>query len=294
MSMAGKKYPGTNNDRLKTIPLGSGNVYILPVNSTYATMPTDEQFETDGYMIGRTKNGATLSYSAEYYTAKSDDGVAQKTRLTAETVTFSWGIMTWIPATVTQILQTATWESKGSGDNVYAEVKIGGVGNQILQEYWIHFVGGDDIDGKITVTGRGLNNNGLEAAFTNDSETVLTPTFQFSPMDSDGTLVVIKMANQTTQTVSPKLTALTIGTLTLSPTFNSNVLEYTTTTENATNVITATAEQDAVAEIKVNNVTVTSGSAATWTDGNNNVVITVGSTRGSTIYHVLVTKLEQD
>jgi hypothetical protein len=166
--MAGKNYAGSNTNRLKTIPLGSGNVYVLPVNSTYPTMPTDAQFETDGNMIGRTKNGASLTYSGEYYTAVSDDGIARKTKLTAETVTFSWGIMTWIPATIEMLLQTATASVVGTGATQYAEVKIGGIGNQRVQEYWIHFVGGDDVDGKITVTGRGLNNNGLEAAFAND------------------------------------------------------------------------------------------------------------------------------
>ena len=146
MSMAGKNYAGTNTNRLKAIPLGSGNVYILPV-ADYPTMPTDEQFEQDVNMIGRTKNGATLTYSGEYYTAVSDDGVAKKTKLTAETLTVRWGIMTWIPATVQLILQTATASVVGTGDSQYAEVKIGGVGNQSNQEYWVHFVGGDDVDG---------------------------------------------------------------------------------------------------------------------------------------------------
>lgn len=106
--MAGQAYAGTNNNRLKTIPLGSGNVYILPVNSTYPTMPTDAQFEQEVNMIGRTKNGATLTYSGNYYTAVSDDGVAKKTKLTSESVTFSWGVMTWVAETVEKLLQTAT------------------------------------------------------------------------------------------------------------------------------------------------------------------------------------------
>lgn len=293
--MAGKNYASTNKDRLKNIPLGSGNVYILPYNSTYATMPTDEQFEQDGFMIGRTKNGATLSYSSEYYTAKSDDGVAQKTRLTAETVTFSWGIITWNGDTVEQILQTATVTVNGTGENIYQEIKIGGVGNQVLQEYWVHFVGGDDVDGKITVTGRGLNNAGLEAAFTNESETVLTPSFQMNPMDNDGTLVVIKMAHETTQTLGPKLSSLTIGSLVLSPTFSPTVLNYTTTTVQDSNVITATTDVVGAATQIVNGDTpVTSGSEATWEDGNNIVTITVGNQTGSTVYHVTVTKLPTD
>ena len=290
MSMAGKNYAGTNTNRLKAIPLGSGNVYILPV-ADYPTMPTDEQFEQDVNMIGRTKNGATLTYSGEYYTAVSDDGVAKKTKLTAETLTFSWGIMTWIPATVELILQTATASVVGTGASQYAEVKIGGVGNQKNQEYWVHFVGGDDVDGKIAVTGRGLNTAGLEAAFANDNETVLTPTWDFSPMDNDGTLVVIRMANQTAQgSTTPQLTALTIGSLALSPTFAAGTYEYTATTSNATNVINATAPTGANVVLIVNGNSLANGGSATWEDGDNVVLVTVSDSTGSNTYKVTVTK----
>jgi SOS-response transcriptional repressor LexA len=288
--MAGKNYAGSNTNRLKTIPLGSGNVYVLPVNSTYPTMPTDAQFETDGNMIGRTKNGASLTYSGKYYTAVSDDGIARKTKLTAETVTFSWGIMTWIPATIEMLLQTATASVVGTGETQYAEVKIGGIGNQRVQEYWIHFVGGDDVDGKITVTGRGLNNNGLEAAFANDSETVLTPTFNFSPMDNDGTLVVIKMANQQAEgSTLPQLSALSVGSLTLSPTFAAGTYEYTATTTASTAAISATAPSGATLAITVNGDSLTNGGTATWEDGDNDVIIVVSDTNGSNTYKVTVT-----
>lgn len=290
MSMAGKNYAGTNTNRLKAIPLGSGNVYILPV-ADYPTMPTDEQFEQDVNMIGRTKNGATLTYSGEYYTAVSDDGVAKKTKLTAETLTFSWGIMTWIPATVELILQTATASVVGTGDSQYAEVKIGGVGNQSNQEYWVHFVGGDDVDGKITVTGRGLNTAGLEAAFANDNETVLTPTWDFSPMDNDGTLVVMRMANQNAQgSTAPQLTALTIGSLTLSPAFAAGTYEYTAATSNATNVIDATAPTGANVVLIVNGNSLANGGSATWEDGDNIVLVTVSDSTGSNSYKITVTK----
>ncbi|MEE0896048.1 MAG: cadherin-like beta sandwich domain-containing protein [Acutalibacteraceae bacterium] len=290
MSMAGKNYAGTNTNRLKAIPLGSGNVYILPV-ADYPTMPTDEQFEQDVNMIGRTKNGATLTYSGDYYTAVSDDGVAKKTKLTAETLTFSWGIMTWIPATVELILQTATASVVGTGDSQYAEVKIGGVGNQSNQEYWVHFVGGDDVDGKITVTGRGLNTAGLEAAFANDNETVLTPTWDFSPMDNDGTLVVMRMANQNAQgSTAPQLTALTIGSLTLSPAFAAGTYEYTAATSNATNVINATAPTGANVVLIVNGNSLANGGSATWEDGDNIVLVTVSDSTGSNSYKITVTK----
>lgn len=289
--MAGKNYAGTNSNRLKTIPLGSGNVYILPVNSTYPTMPTDEQFEQEVNMIGRTKNGANLTYTGEYYTATSDDGVAKKTKLTAETITFAWGVMTWVANTVKQILQTARVETIGSGATAHSRVKIGGVGNQDDQEYWIHFVGGDPTDGKITVTGRGLNTAGLEAAFANDSETVLTPTFTFSPMDSDGTLVCLDMPIMTAiATVSPALSGLSIGSLSLTPTFAADTLEYTATTTNSTNTVTATAPSGATVVVLVNGNSIANGGSATWEDGDNEVLVTVSDTDGSSTYKATVTK----
>lgn len=289
--MAGKNYAGTNSNRLKTIPLGSGNVYILPVNSTYPTMPSDAQFEQDVNMIGRTKNGATLTYSGEYYTASSDDGVAKKVKLISETVSFSWGVMTWIVNTVKQILQTARTETVTDAMGSRSRVKIGGVGNQDNQEYWIHFVGGDPVDGKITVTGRGLNTAGLEAAFANDNETVLTPSFEFTPMDSDGTLVCIDMATMTAIADSlPKLTAFTIGSLTLSPTFDGDTLEYTASTTSSSNAVTATAASGTQIVILVNGDSLTNGGTATWEDGENEVLVTVSDTHGSTTYKAIVTK----
>ena len=288
--MAGKAYAGTNTNRLKTIPLGSGNVYILPVNSTYPTMPTDAQLEQDANMIGRTKNGATLTYSGEYYVAKSDDGVAKKTKLTAETVTFSWGVMTWVVNTVKQLLQTASVETITDTVGSHSRIKIGGVGNQDGQEYWIHFVGGDEIDGKITVTGRGLNTAGLEAAFAVDSETVLTPTFEFSPMDSNGTLVCIDMATMSAQSdAAPQLTALTIGSLSLSPTFAAGTYEYTATTSSSTNTVTATGPSGSTVLLTVNGNSLTSGSSATWADGDNEVIAIVSDNKGSNTYKVTVT-----
>lgn len=286
MSMAGKDYSSTNTNRLKAIPLGSGNVYVLPVNSTYPTMPTDEQFEQDANMIGRTENGASLTYSSEEYVAKSDDGVAKKRRLTNETVTFSWGIITWYAPTIEMLLQTAV----ASETSDFAEVKIGGLGNQVNQEYWVHFVGGDEIDGKLTVTGRGLNNAGLEAAFANDAESVITPTFDFSPMDDDGTLCVIKTAKMSAQgSTPPQLSALTIGSLTLSPTFNAGTYEYTASTTSTSSTITATPPSGATVIITVNGESVSNGGSVDWEDGENDVVIIVGDSTGSNTYKVTVT-----
>lgn len=67
--------------------------------------------------------------------------------------------------------------------------------------------------------------------------------------------------------------------------------EYTATTTNATNTITATAEDDD-AEITILNgeTPVTNGSAATWVEGANTVKITVKNGDAQKVYTVTVTK----
>lgn len=88
------------------------------------------------------------------------------------------------------------------------------------------------------------------------------------------------------------LATLTLGSLTLSPTFNKNTLSYTTTTTDATNTITATATDSVNATVVIKNgtTTVTSGSSATWVTGKNTVTITVTNDGETSVYTVEVTK----
>ena len=68
------------------------------------------------------------------------------------------------------------------------------------------------------------------------------------------------------------------------------MLEYTATTENATNKITATPTDDtAEVVIEVNDVEIENGTSATWTEGENEVVVTVSGNAPSTVYTVTVT-----
>ena len=92
---------------------------------------------------------------------------------------------------------------------------------------------------------------------------------------------------------------MTIGELTLSPTFDSEVLEYTVTTSNATNKVTATTDDpSAIIAIVLTNseeaegVTVTNGTAVTWASGENILTITVTDGASETVYEVTVTKSE--
>lgn len=86
------------------------------------------------------------------------------------------------------------------------------------------------------------------------------------------------------------LTALSIGSLTLTPTFSAATTTYTTTTENDTDTITATAGSGTTVEILNGEDEVESGSAATWGDGANIVTVTVTKGDAVRVYTVTVTK----
>lgn len=87
------------------------------------------------------------------------------------------------------------------------------------------------------------------------------------------------------------LSSLTIGQLTLTPSFATNVTEYAAATTNATDVITAAADDaDATIVIKNGSSTVTNGSAATWATGTNTVTVTVTKGTVDKVYTVTVTK----
>ena len=91
--------------------------------------------------------------------------------------------------------------------------------------------------------------------------------------------------------MSARLSGLTIGALTLTPTFDPDTTEYTATTTNATNTVTATPEDDGATTTILNGETpIDNGTAATWTDGENVVTITVKNGTDQKVYTATVTK----
>lgn len=87
------------------------------------------------------------------------------------------------------------------------------------------------------------------------------------------------------------LTALTIGSLTLDPTFDAGTTSYTTTTTESTDTISATAASGTAVAITVNGNSITNSSSATWVTGENVVRVTVSKNGcASTTYTVIVTK----
>lgn len=91
--------------------------------------------------------------------------------------------------------------------------------------------------------------------------------------------------------MSARLSGLTIGALTLEPTFNPDVVTYTANTINATNTVTATPEDEKATVTIMNGETpVTNGQAATWTEGANTLTITVKNGTAQKVYTVSVNK----
>ena len=87
------------------------------------------------------------------------------------------------------------------------------------------------------------------------------------------------------------LSNLTIGSISLSPSFDADVTEYTAATSNATNTITATLNDNtANAVITVNGDSLTNGGSVSWETGENTVNITVTKGTSSKKYTVIVTK----
>jgi hypothetical protein len=87
------------------------------------------------------------------------------------------------------------------------------------------------------------------------------------------------------------LSGLTIGSLTLTPAFDSDVKEYTAATTNASNKVTATpTDENATVVILNGETTVENGESATWETGENTLTITVTNGTEEEVYTVTVTK----
>ncbi|WP_367302825.1 cadherin-like beta sandwich domain-containing protein [Orenia metallireducens] len=87
------------------------------------------------------------------------------------------------------------------------------------------------------------------------------------------------------------LSSLTLGSLTLDPTFDSGTTTYTASTTDTSNKITAVAtDEDAIVSIAVNGSAHENDTAATWETGENTVQITVTNESNSKVYTVTVTK----
>gem|GEM_PF-294842 len=172
-----------NAKELKTIRIGSADIYVTKWTGT---VPENSVLERDENMIGRTKNGATFNYSAEWYSAESDDGKAKRRKLKAETASLSYGNITPNSETIEVLVATAR---RGNIENGIRRTKLGGITNDKGEKYLIRAVHRDPVYGDIRITGVGVNTGGWEQLF-NDSEQTINSTFEFDPeLEDDGTLV---------------------------------------------------------------------------------------------------------
>ena len=86
------------------------------------------------------------------------------------------------------------------------------------------------------------------------------------------------------------LASLSIGE-TLSPTFDADVTSYTATASNASDTVTAIADDpDAQVVVEYNGSQVLNGSTVSWTTGTKNLVVTVKKGNAVKVYTVAVTK----
>lgn len=87
------------------------------------------------------------------------------------------------------------------------------------------------------------------------------------------------------------LQSLTVGSETLTPTFDPAVMAYTITAAAATDKIEATAAQaQAKIELNLNGKNLNNGGTATWTSGNNTLTVTVKNGNAVRVYTLTVTK----
>lgn len=174
----------TQTKELNRITLGSMDFYVIEFTGT---IPQDTAIEVESNMIGRTKNGGTVRYSAEWYVASSDDGKAKKRKLTGENASIEYGNITWNGNTISRLAATAR-VSETDGKRT---TKIGGLANDNGKRYLIRGVHKDPVDGDVRITGVGVNTGGWEAVYSPTQESVINQSFELEPrLDSDGTLLI--------------------------------------------------------------------------------------------------------
>ena len=174
----------TQTKELNKITLGSMDFYVIEFTGS---VPADNVIEVESNMIGRTKNGATINYTTNWYTAESDDGKAKKRKLTGESATIGYGNITWNGNTIAKLISTA----RTTEENSKRTTKIGGVSNDNGKRYLIRGVYHDSVDGDVRVTGVGVNTGGWESVYSPTQENVINATFELEPrLDNDGTLLI--------------------------------------------------------------------------------------------------------
>lgn len=177
-----------NTKELNRIPMGSVDIYIMEFTGTKVSeIPEDSVIETEENLIGRIKDGGTVTYKPTYYTAKSDDGKAKRTDLTEEDVSISFGLITLAGDALVRLVPTA----KSTTENGERITEIGGIDNDNGKVYLVRAVHKDKKKGDVRYTIIGRNVEGFAAAYKPNQECIITPSIDADPFEN-GRLLLIK------------------------------------------------------------------------------------------------------
>ena len=141
-------------------------------------------------------------------------------------------------------------------------------------------------DSIVTVTlGEDVLEDYAEGITWADGENTLTIALEKGDLSTEYVITV------TASLPAPTLSALTIGSLTLSPSFESGVVAYTAATTDTSNILTfTTVPEDAPVVVKLGDEPITTYSEGiVWTGGENILTITVGEAPAAVTYTVTVT-----
>ena len=141
-------------------------------------------------------------------------------------------------------------------------------------------------DSIVTVTlGETVLEDYAEGITWADGENTLTIALEKGDLSTEYVITV------TASLPAPTLSALAIGSLTLSPSFDSGVVAYTAATTDTSNILTfTTVPEDAPVVVKLGDEPITTYSEGiVWTGGENILTITVGEAPAAVTYTVTVT-----
>ena len=170
----------------KDLILGSGKLYICPVNALEA-IPSHEELEVEKNNIGNISGGATLQYEFEIDEVKDDEGTVLLRWVSAESVLFKSGILTWNLDNLAMLTAGATIED-GEGKRT---LKIGGSTGD-LKRYIVRFVHTMKTGKKVRVTLIGTANSGFELNFDPENATVIDAELKAVQSFDGKTLVEIE------------------------------------------------------------------------------------------------------
>lgn len=138
----------------------------------------------------------------------------------------------------------------------------------------------DDVTVKITANGTEITSGDPATWTLGENTVVITAT-----KGEDVTTYTVAV----TALAEAVLSDITIGSLTLTPTFDPDTDTYTAATTNASDAVSATAAAGVDVTIEANSVEIASGDEVTWVSGDNTVAITATNGVDTKTYTVTVT-----